>query len=103
MLWFSKYCRRKIQRKYLRFLLKLQLAFAKMLSLHWFLRKTPFFCRKLAKIAENCDHNIDPWACPLMAPVFLCSRFLPKNLLVFFRQKFCAFLLTTLEFIDKNT
>jgi hypothetical protein len=20
-----------------------------------------FFCRKLAKIAENCDHNIDPW------------------------------------------
>jgi hypothetical protein len=25
------------------------------------LRKTPFFRRKLAKIAENCDHNIDPW------------------------------------------
>jgi hypothetical protein len=24
------------------------------------LRKTPIFCRKLAKIAENCDHNIDP-------------------------------------------
>jgi hypothetical protein len=24
------------------------------------LRKTPFFRRKLAKIAENCDHNIDP-------------------------------------------
>jgi hypothetical protein len=23
-------------------------------------RKTPFFRRKLAKIAENCDHNIDP-------------------------------------------
>jgi hypothetical protein len=23
--------------------------------------KTPIFCRKLAKIAENCDHNIDPW------------------------------------------
>jgi hypothetical protein len=20
------------------------------------------FCRKLAKIAENCDHNIDPWS-----------------------------------------
>jgi hypothetical protein len=25
------------------------------------LRKTPFF-GKLAKIAENCDHNIDPWS-----------------------------------------
>jgi hypothetical protein len=24
------------------------------------LRKTPIFCRKLAKIAENCEHNIDP-------------------------------------------
>jgi hypothetical protein len=24
------------------------------------LRKTPIFCRKLGKIAENCDHNIDP-------------------------------------------
>jgi hypothetical protein len=23
-------------------------------------RKTPFFRRKFAKIAENCDHNIDP-------------------------------------------
>jgi hypothetical protein len=26
----------------------------------WFLRKTPFFRQKLSKIAENCDHNIDP-------------------------------------------
>jgi hypothetical protein len=24
------------------------------------LRKTPFFRQKLAKIAENCYHNIDP-------------------------------------------
>jgi hypothetical protein len=23
--------------------------------------KTPFFRRKLLKIAENCDHKIDPW------------------------------------------
>jgi hypothetical protein len=23
-------------------------------------KKTPFFRRKLSKIAENCDHNIDP-------------------------------------------
>jgi hypothetical protein len=26
-----------------------------------FWEKRQFFCRKLAKIAENCDHNIDPW------------------------------------------
>jgi hypothetical protein len=25
-----------------------------------FEKKTAIFCRKLAKIAENCDHNIDP-------------------------------------------
>jgi hypothetical protein len=25
-----------------------------------FLRKTQFFRRKLAKLTENCDHNIDP-------------------------------------------
>jgi hypothetical protein len=23
--------------------------------------KNAIFCRKLSKIAENCDHNIDPW------------------------------------------
>jgi hypothetical protein len=28
---------------------------------HWVLRKTPIFAEKLPKIAENCDHNIDPW------------------------------------------
>jgi hypothetical protein len=26
-----------------------------------FCEKRQFFCRKLAKIAEKCDHNIDPW------------------------------------------
>jgi hypothetical protein len=26
-----------------------------------FWEKRQFFRRKLAKIAENCDHNIDPW------------------------------------------
>jgi hypothetical protein len=26
-----------------------------------FWEKRQFFCRKWAKIAENCDHNIDPW------------------------------------------
>jgi hypothetical protein len=26
------------------------------------LEKNAIFCRKLAKIAENCDHNFDPWS-----------------------------------------
>jgi hypothetical protein len=26
-----------------------------------FEKKRQFFRRKLSKIAENCDHNIDPW------------------------------------------
>jgi hypothetical protein len=26
-----------------------------------FCEKRQFFRRKLTKIAENCDHNIDPW------------------------------------------
>jgi hypothetical protein len=26
-----------------------------------FEKNANFFRRKLAKIAENCDHNIDPW------------------------------------------
>jgi hypothetical protein len=26
-----------------------------------FWEKRQFFRRKLGKIAENCDHNIDPW------------------------------------------
>jgi hypothetical protein len=32
---------------------KTKLNYAKFWSLHWFLRKTPLFGRKLAKIAEN--------------------------------------------------
>jgi hypothetical protein len=27
-----------------------------------FEKNANFFRRKLLKIAENCDHNIDPWA-----------------------------------------
>jgi hypothetical protein len=26
-----------------------------------FEKNAKLFCRKLPKIAENCDHNIDPW------------------------------------------
>jgi hypothetical protein len=28
----------------------------------WFFEKTAIFRRKLAKIAENCDHSNDPWS-----------------------------------------
>jgi hypothetical protein len=34
-----------------------------------FLRKTPIFCRKLPKIAVNCDHNIDPRGAALTSPL----------------------------------
>jgi hypothetical protein len=27
-----------------------------------FSEKRQFFCLKLSQIAENCDHNIDPWS-----------------------------------------
>jgi hypothetical protein len=61
MLWFLKYFRQKIQRKNCRFWLKTKkLNYAKFWSWHWCLRKTPIFSPKLSKIAENCDHNIDP-------------------------------------------
>jgi hypothetical protein len=45
------------------FLLKLQLVFEKLIITCTlvFFRKTPFFRRKLAKIGENFDHNIDHW------------------------------------------
>jgi hypothetical protein len=46
----------------LRFLLKLLLVFAKIVIITLVFEKNDiFFCRKLAKIAENSDHNIDPW------------------------------------------
>jgi hypothetical protein len=43
------------------FLFKILQVFANLWSKHWFSRKTQFFLQKLGKIAENCDHNIDPW------------------------------------------
>jgi hypothetical protein len=45
--------------KKLTFLFKLLLIFVKFASQHWFVQKNAIFCRKLAKIEENCDHNID--------------------------------------------
>jgi hypothetical protein len=35
-----------------------------------------FFCRKLAKIAENCDHNIDPKAAK---KCFACLQDIRRN------------------------
>jgi hypothetical protein len=35
-------------------------------------KKNTFFGRKLGKIAENCDHNIDPWFAPALH--FLLNR-----------------------------
>jgi hypothetical protein len=37
-----------------------------------FWEKRNFFRRKLSKIAENCDHNIDPWPAPHVGEK--CSR-----------------------------
>jgi hypothetical protein len=42
-----------------RFWLKINQNCAKIWSFNQFLRKTPLFRRKLPKIAENCNHNVD--------------------------------------------
>jgi hypothetical protein len=47
-----------------RFLLELPLIFAKRittLTLETLEKNANIFRRKLAEIAENCDHSIDPW------------------------------------------
>jgi hypothetical protein len=62
MLWFFKYFRWKIRRKKRRFWLKTKLNYAKNLLITLvFEINANFFRRKLSKIAENCDRNIDPW------------------------------------------
>jgi hypothetical protein len=46
-----------------RFWHKTKLIYEKIWSQHWFFEKNANFVRrKLAKIAENCDLNIDPWS-----------------------------------------
>jgi hypothetical protein len=57
MLWFFIYFRRKIQQKNGVFDSKQSLIMQNDIG---FWEKRQFFCRKLSKIAENCDHNIDP-------------------------------------------
>jgi hypothetical protein len=47
--------------KILAFFVQTTALFTKISSQHWVLiKKRQFFRRKFAKIAENCDHNIDP-------------------------------------------
>jgi hypothetical protein len=53
----KEYFRRK---KYWRFFDRTTASFSKILSHLWCLRKTPIFGQNLLKIAENCDHYIDP-------------------------------------------
>jgi hypothetical protein len=43
-----------------RFWHRTKLNYATFCSWHWFSRKRQFFRRKLSKIADNCDHNIEP-------------------------------------------
>jgi hypothetical protein len=43
--------------------------------------KTPIFRQKLGKIAQNCDHNIDPWSpCSIIS---LCNGSWPPRLVRF--------------------
>jgi hypothetical protein len=49
--------------KELAFLARSKAKFCKNLSITMVFEKNAiFFRRKLSKIAEDCDHNIDPWA-----------------------------------------
>jgi hypothetical protein len=58
---FYKYFRRKIQRKNWRFLIQNKAKLCKILIITLVFEKNAnfFVRRKLSKIAENCDHNID--------------------------------------------
>jgi hypothetical protein len=48
--------------KILAFFAQTTASFCKNVIITLVFEKTPFFRRKLAKIAENCDHSIDPSA-----------------------------------------
>jgi hypothetical protein len=58
--------------KKLRFGLKTKLNYAKLLIITLVFEKNAIFCRKLSKIAENCDHNIGPRF------IFICKMFAEK-------------------------
>jgi hypothetical protein len=63
MLWFFKYFRRMFRRKKLAFLTQNKANLLQNVDHNiGFWEKRQFFRRKLSKIAENCNHNIDPWS-----------------------------------------
>jgi hypothetical protein len=47
--------------KKLAFLTQNRAKLCKILLITLVYEKNAIFCRKLSKIAENCDNNIDPW------------------------------------------
>jgi hypothetical protein len=49
--------------KKLAFLIENKDKLCKILIITLFFEKNAILCRNLSKIAENCDHNIDPWKC----------------------------------------
>jgi ABC-type antimicrobial peptide transport system ATPase subunit len=57
---FLKYFRQKKLRKNWRFFSNKAKLFEILIITLFFLEKRHFFHQKLAKIAENCDYNIDP-------------------------------------------
>jgi hypothetical protein len=86
MLWFFVYFRRNFFAKKLAFLTQNKAKFWKKLIITLVFKKNAnFFRRKLAKIAENCDHNIDPrclWKkSPNFDQDFACCGFLPKAII----------------------
>jgi hypothetical protein len=61
MLWFFKIFSTKNLAKILAFFAQTTASFCKNFNHNiGFWEKRQFFRRKLSKIAENCDHNIDP-------------------------------------------
>jgi hypothetical protein len=52
---------KKFSEKNWRFWFKAKLNFEKKIDHNIVFREKRHFLRKLGKIAENCDHNIDPW------------------------------------------
>jgi hypothetical protein len=62
MVWFLKIFLPKNSAKKLAFLTQNQAKLCKILIITLvFVKKRQIFRRKLSKIVENCDHNIDPW------------------------------------------
>jgi hypothetical protein len=98
MLLFFEYFRRKKSAKNWRFWLQTKLNYAK--NDHnigyWEIRH--FFRRKLSKIAENCDHNIDP-----RCNYFLNFLWLPTNpILPFIFTRYSVYSKQECFFKEKN-